>query len=465
MKPIVFLGPSLPLEEARAVLDATYLPPVRQAGLLSAIEIHHPEAVGIIDGLFFQDLSVWHKEILYALERGIAVFGASSMGALRAAELAPFGMAGVGWVYEQYASGALLGDDEVALAHAPAEFGYRKLSEPLVNIRATLAAAAAEGLLNAAECDATIAAAKRLYFADRTRDSILADLEGGRVERVRQVLATRYVDVKRNDALRLLETMRDFRGGQARPVRAPWLERSYPFTVLMNRDRQVERGSACVSLASIARFAALHLPDFEELRFHALNRTLAALLARVLGLDVSPEQVAEEARRFRVGSGLASEAGFRAWLADNNLSCAEFEAMMGERAACRRAQLWWLAVLGRRDGKAKIILDELRLTGRYSKVAEEAATRAQVVGDDAIADDEAGSTRAEFIELVRRHSRSTGFSISMPIGEWADETGFLSLDDLRLELLRSQAYRALEGDTHADHLPERPAASARRVRA
>ena len=81
--------------------------------------------IAIIDGYFERMAAVWHKEILLALERGIAVWGAASMGALRAAELAPFGMIGVGAIYRAFARGALDADDEVAVAHLPAEHGYR----------------------------------------------------------------------------------------------------------------------------------------------------------------------------------------------------------------------------------------------------------------------------------------------------------------------------------------------------
>ena len=38
--------------------------------------------IAIIDGYFERMAAVWHKEILVALERGIAVWGAASMGAL-----------------------------------------------------------------------------------------------------------------------------------------------------------------------------------------------------------------------------------------------------------------------------------------------------------------------------------------------------------------------------------------------
>ena len=77
---------------------------------------------------------------------GVHVYGAASMGALRAAELDAFGMHGVGYVYRAYADGVLEDDDEVAVAHAGAEHGFRALSDAMVDVRATLAAAVAAAL-------------------------------------------------------------------------------------------------------------------------------------------------------------------------------------------------------------------------------------------------------------------------------------------------------------------------------
>ncbi|MBP5873147.1 hypothetical protein F3K24_43140, partial [Streptomyces sp. LBUM 1485] len=47
----------------------------------------------IIDGLYHQAPALRHKEIIAAMARGVRVIGAASIGALRAAELAPFGCA------------------------------------------------------------------------------------------------------------------------------------------------------------------------------------------------------------------------------------------------------------------------------------------------------------------------------------------------------------------------------------
>ena len=67
--------------------------------MFRAVRAHRPRAIGLIDGVFLDVPAVWHRELLWALSEGVHVFGAASMGALRAAELAPFGMRGVGTIF------------------------------------------------------------------------------------------------------------------------------------------------------------------------------------------------------------------------------------------------------------------------------------------------------------------------------------------------------------------------------
>jgi hypothetical protein len=75
MNRCVFIGPTLPHAQAGRVLDAVYLPPVAQGDVYLAVK-DGAEAIGIVDGYFQQVLSVWHKEILWALSKGVHVFGA-----------------------------------------------------------------------------------------------------------------------------------------------------------------------------------------------------------------------------------------------------------------------------------------------------------------------------------------------------------------------------------------------------
>ena len=207
MTSVVFLGPTLPRDDARRILpDAVYLPPARQADIVTAIGRYHPDVIALIDGTFLHTLAVWHKEILHALDLGIRVFGASSMGALRAAECAEFGMVGVGRVFRDYADGTLTADDEVALSHADEASGWRPMSEAMVNVRATLTAAVAAGVLTEGEKDAVTAAGKALYFPERTWPAILArsGLDAAARRRVTKFAARHGVDLKRLDAEELL---------------------------------------------------------------------------------------------------------------------------------------------------------------------------------------------------------------------------------------------------------------------
>lgn len=183
MADIVFVGPSLPTDQVAAILPrATVLPPVRHGDLLR-LDAGPGDRVLLIDGLFCQVAPVRHREILALLQRGVVVAGSSSMGALRAAELWPYGMRGVGEVFALYRDGIVTGDDEVAVVHAPAEDGYRALSEPLVNIRVALRDAAVAGAISAAEADRLLTVARDLPYPDRsyralahaTRSGELAD--------------------------------------------------------------------------------------------------------------------------------------------------------------------------------------------------------------------------------------------------------------------------------------------------
>ena len=170
---VVFLGPTLSVAEARVHLDATYLPPVSQ-GDVAAVAMSRPFAIGIIDGLFERVPSVWHKEILWAITQGIHVLGSSSLGALRAAELHSFGMRGVGAIFAAFAEGRYTDDDEVAVAHASADEGWAPVSEAMANIKATLAAAANEGVTARTTSEQLVKAGKSLFYADRAWPAVLA---------------------------------------------------------------------------------------------------------------------------------------------------------------------------------------------------------------------------------------------------------------------------------------------------
>jgi hypothetical protein len=207
MTTIVFVGPTLPSAEAQRLLPgAAIAPPVSVGEVFSLLGTRGLRRLAIIDGYFERMAAVWHKELLLALERGIEVWGASSMGALRAAELAPFGMRGVGAIYRAFARGAYIADDEVAVAHLPAEAGYRAVSDALVNLRAGIAACPG---LTAPVRAKLVELARGRFYRERTLAQLVADARAAGLpqRQVAALAAFPVPDRKAADARLLLRTL------------------------------------------------------------------------------------------------------------------------------------------------------------------------------------------------------------------------------------------------------------------
>jgi hypothetical protein len=188
----VFLGPSLGLKEARQLLAAEYLPPARK-GDIYRIMSSGVKTIILVDGVFHDTPSVWPREILSALDDGIQVIGGASMGALRAAELNQFGMAGYGTIFQWYRDAVIEGDDEVAVRHGSAECGFRTLSEALVNIRYTLDQAVADHVLCQEQAQELLGYAKQLYYPDRSYAKLLGSAVVNRWSEHDRALVRRYL--------------------------------------------------------------------------------------------------------------------------------------------------------------------------------------------------------------------------------------------------------------------------------
>jgi hypothetical protein len=210
-KAVIFTGNSISHEDARKILGANYQPPVRRFQLEKFVQEGY-KIIGIIDGIFFDRAAVGHREILSALDSGVKVVGGASMGALRASELDTHGMIGVGKVYEWYRDGVIESDDEVAVSTNPDTF--EPISVPLVNIRETLKAALASGLVSEEEYDGLLKLAIDTYYPDRSYFGLVKEgVKRGLIpeEKKKSVLdfcTGNEVDVKRGDAILVLETVK-----------------------------------------------------------------------------------------------------------------------------------------------------------------------------------------------------------------------------------------------------------------
>lgn len=188
---VVFLETSLTHQEAMELLpDAKYLPSIKKGDVLKSIKDGFKRIV-IIDGNFSWIASVWHKEILIALDCGVEVFGAASIGALRAAELDVFGMRGHGCIYEMYKNEEIDGDDEVAITYSKYN---NDQTIPLINIRLTFER------IDIHDKQEILDSIRSIFYAERTWDKVAQHIS----DELYHLIKSNYVDAKNEDAKSLL---------------------------------------------------------------------------------------------------------------------------------------------------------------------------------------------------------------------------------------------------------------------
>lgn len=214
-RPVVFLGPTLNAAEASELLDAHYLPPATQGSIVSAVARHRPPAILIIDGGFQLEPAVRHKEILWAMSIGVPVIGAASMGALRAAELWPHGVRGIGLIFRWYRRWRYAPDDAVAVLQGPPELGSRPLTRALIDLRLTFRLAERQGRIDAGLRGRLDTAAGRLNFRDRTLEKIVEAAIGKPDRPLAAGLRQLFVAQKRTDALKALAWLKSCAGSLA----------------------------------------------------------------------------------------------------------------------------------------------------------------------------------------------------------------------------------------------------------
>jgi hypothetical protein len=330
----VFLGPSLSWDEGRKILPhAAFQPPAKAGDVYIAVK-RGAQVIAIIDGFFEQVPAVWHKEVLYALSLGVHVFGASSMGALRAAELHPFGMVGVGRIFEAYRDGACEDDDDVAVVHASREFGFEALSEAMVNVRDALSEALRRGLIGQATHDTVAREMKRRNYPERTWLLVPQIAEQERLPRdevnaLTEFLRTERPNRKRLDAIELLTELRRLEHDLDSPFEPDFeFEATVFWDQLVAGVRTGPGTSAGVPIEAMRSHVGVVEDDAEAIFQGALLLYLVVKEAQRIGLRTDPEKVERITERFRRSHGLVTKATTEGWLRKNYLNEVEFSALM-----------------------------------------------------------------------------------------------------------------------------------------
>jgi hypothetical protein len=338
-----------------------------------------PRIIGIVDGYFERFPAVWHKEIMWIMERGVHVFGSASMGALRAAELDTFGMRGVGWVYQAFSGGTLDSDDEVAVLHGTAGDEYRALSEAMVNIRRTLQAAHHQGIISDATRDILMVTGTALFYHDRNWPGMLkaggaTGADAAELSALRRWLPAGRIDQQADDAVAMLREMRSFLATDPAPQQVSWsMANTTRWEATKRRADTMPSDDAAGSelmLESILDEIRLLGPDaFEAVRCRSLLRVFAADFAEREGIMIGGERRQDAVVEFRMRRGLEQGAELAQFLAANDLSAEGFGRLVVAdemvRWACGQAE--WDAL--------DDLLNDLRLRGEYARLVPRAKAK------------------------------------------------------------------------------------------
>jgi hypothetical protein len=448
VKVFIFTGPTISPEEASGELKAVYLPPAAEGDVYRAA-LHRPQVIGIIDGYFQSVPTVRHKEILWAMSHGIHVFGSASIGALRAAELLPFGMEGVGTVFELYRDGILEDDDEVAVAHGPAETGFVSASEAMVNIRQTLRKAERVGIIST-ELRATLEKiGKERFYPDRTYSTVLRyALENGssraKLAKFQEWLPNHRVNQKREDGLVMLRVIRDRlkRGLRRKTV-------SYCFEqTAMWQSAQRQAGELrfdpnghgdTVTLESLLDELRLEGPKYKQRRIEALRRFFALREAERLRLNVDDRRKRTTEAEFRQERDLADIAAFKRWMNDNELSDHQFDTLMIDEARVK-----WVQKLAEFASRS-CLPEQLRLSGDYPRLVARAAHKNGLLHSMRMQNPRLESVGLTYGELLRWYfEKVLGHTVPADIDKYARDLGFASPDAFRRALLKEYLYQRYE---------------------
>lgn len=427
MKPVVFLGPSLARGDAAALLEADYRGPAAAGDILRAVRTR-PSAIVLIDGVFARVPAVWHKELLHALDEGIPVYGAASMGALRAAELRDFGMVGVGSIYARYASAALEDDDEVAVLHASAQFAYRALSDAMINLRDGLALAVTAKVIGAEAAAALEAAAKTLHYPHRSWSAMLkagaaCGIDTDRLHALRDWRQAHQPDTKRDDARAVLHRVAHDLSTAQRPPRVAFqFERSVFFEQLA--EAVGSRTPAAVETPALVEQAKLNNPGHDWQR--AILRAQLRREARRRGHLPSAESRQRALVRLCQRWGLQDDAALRAWCASRAIDETCLQRLVTDTC------LLDAAVAEARPEIEQAFLDELKNSETWPSLvaATQGAPDRLDTGIDfaAAVPRDAGVTLATLLAWYAAHVRAPGEDLAdhAALLGFASETAFHS---------------------------------------
>lgn len=165
MKIRIYSGLSLRKEQSHQILPgADFIGPIKRGDVYKDIQ-DRVNFILIIDGQFQQVLAVSPGELMDVLQVGIKVYGSSSMGAMRAAELESYGMVGVGRIFSEIRDTPYFRDDYLGQAFTPE--GAVVHSLPYMDIKIGCEILRKKNELSEGQMKIILSAYKNLHFSQR----------------------------------------------------------------------------------------------------------------------------------------------------------------------------------------------------------------------------------------------------------------------------------------------------------
>lgn len=302
----IFIGPS-GLGVDLSGLDVR--PPAQQGDIAAAV-LEGQDTLILIDGYFTHTLSPWHKEILFAINKGCRVIGAASLGALRAVECDRYGMEGAGKIYEWYKNGTCIDDADVAVAHT--EDDYNSISVPIVNLIATVNALNDKSLIDAVEnC-------RRIYYPERSWGKI-KHLLGSQAH---DLLKSNYINQKSLDAVKAIELSKT----------SPAVKRERSNNVMNAHMTSLLDGDIKVNQK---RKWELATHETEALDLHLISE-----MAARLGVFPSAKEIDAQSALMWDKLGVTNPSDADIWLRQNNVSEKQWNMFAIKRAVRQSARDW-----------------------------------------------------------------------------------------------------------------------------
>lgn len=440
MKVTLFGGAYITEDETKAIIDIDYRPPAGHADIISLIYNDRPDII-ILSHAVIPGISVWHTELLEAMNLGVRVYGTGGLGAVRAAELSSFGMIGIGEVFRQYKAGEIEDDDEVYFRSDGFGDHDIRLSEPIVNLRATLKPAVSDHIISENDFQNIIHIAKEIYYEDRTVDNIFSlarerGFDTHLIHKLGLLIQNHYIDQQKLDTIETLKQVSRLKDSDLDRELPPRHEYDLFFDALYERDRKVKTGNTQIPLYTLSDYLSLHYPEMESLSSQALNRQIVAMLASVVKINLDDAEIMIEEARFRKKYNLTDDNKFAEWLKNNDISKDDFFVLMKKNAEIKKVQAWFSLRLGFKKN-TRHLLEELLMKNEYYEWKLKCANRQRLL-EDCI--DEIGKNYNEKTtgELLKEFIQKNKPPWNVPVSDYLEEV-IMSPSTFHLELAKEKA--------------------------